>query len=219
MHLLNKKGILTLLAVLLICGVTFVPNSFADAAKAYFNFDSNNNPSASEGMVTFTLNGDGTIAASLIDFSSRIAGFGFDSARVNLLQSNFSPATPDNLYGWSDTYGLHQSGFGSYTTFPYNANVTVTWTIGNAGDFTSVLGALGGGNASHPFYLNDGNGEWAGDIGSSYLTGEDIGSVCVTGGTIGSYYLSSSSVPVPSALLLLGPGLAGLAVIRRRFGK
>jgi hypothetical protein len=207
MRLLNKKGVLTLLAVLFIFGVSFVPNGFADTITAYFNFDSNNNPSASEGQVVFTLNGNGTIAASLVDFNSSINGFGFNSAVANLPESNFSPSHPINTNGWSDNFGLQNSGFLGDSS--YLQNVTVTWTIGNPGDFTSVLDVLDGGvHSSHQFFLIDSyNVQWAGD--------DDPPTMMLPG--LDSFYVSSSTVPEPTTMLLFGLGLVGLAGVRRKF--
>jgi len=195
MSLHDKKGFLTILAALLICGVTSVSIGFADTLTSDFNINISGNPVASEGQVTFTLNPDGTIAASLVDYTSNIVGFGFDSVVINspLPESNFSPAAPDNPYGWNDFFGTHNSGFLASSTF----GTSETWTIGNPGDFTSVLGALGGGQATHPFFLYDNKAgfEWAGDIPST------------------------SSVPEPSTFILLGAGLAGAGLLRRRMSK
>jgi hypothetical protein len=47
-----------------------------------------------------------------------------------------------------------------------------------------------------------------------------INDQAITGNIVfGLIERNAAPVPLPSALLLLGPGLAGLAVIRRRFGK
>ncbi len=78
--------------------------------------------------------------------------------------------------------------------------------------------------------------EVAGNVYAAYWNGELITTLTAdspydfTGGSIGLYSWSSqtfdnvkittaSAVPLPSAFLLLGPGLAGLAVIRRKLGK
>jgi hypothetical protein len=133
----------------------------ADTVKGSFTI-LNGAPSPSGGTVTFTLNGDGTIAASLTDTSgTNIDGFGFDSVGLNLPESNFSPTAPDNMLNWTDMYGKQNSGF-----LCKACGVHETWTIGNPGDFTSVKQALGGGNSSHPFFMFDStlSQQWAADI-------------------------------------------------------
>ncbi len=93
----------------------------ASALSADFNLDTSLNPVASQGTVSFTLNGDGTIAAVVSDTNgSIIVGFGYDSATANLPESNFSPLQPTNPYGWLDSFGYHPSGFlaGSTPTTP-----------------------------------------------------------------------------------------------------
>jgi hypothetical protein len=141
-------------------------------------------PSVSGGTIIFTLNPDGTISASLHSMSGDIGGFGFDSIVANLPEWNFSPTVPFNTAGWSTGYGLHASGF---FCLP-QCGPDESWTIGNPGDFTSVLQALGGGTASYDFLLLNSAGAWAADV----------------------------RAPEPAVLGLLGLGLAALAFSRRR---
>src|SRR5208283_1738026 len=63
----------------------------ANSVTASFNLDSSLNPVTSEGTVTFTLNLNGTISASLIDSGGTITGFGYNSLVPDLPESNFSP--------------------------------------------------------------------------------------------------------------------------------
>jgi hypothetical protein len=143
----------------------------------------------SGGTVTFSLNGDGTIAASLVDTAgTNIEGFGFDSVAFNLPESNFAPTPPDNDFGWSDMYGVQPSGF-----LCSSCGTSETWTIGNPGDYSSVFQAVGGATSTHDFFmLDNAGGQWAGDIGAS--------------------------VPEPAAwmAMILGFGLLGVAARRRR---
>jgi hypothetical protein len=160
--------------------------SFAESIVGDFTLDSNLNTIASQGQVTFTLNGNGTIAASLVSYNSNIVGFGFDSVNLNLAESGFSPTAVDNPYGWTNSFGLHRSGI-----LCRSCGLTESWTIGDAGDFSSVLQALGGNAATTDFFL--------------YTNAE---------GQFGA--MEHSAVPEPGSLALIGAGLAGVALLRRR---
>jgi len=150
--------------------------SFADSVTGFFNIDASFNPVAPVGQVTFTLNGDGTIGATLIDYgSSTILGFGFNSAAVNLPESNFTPTNPDNPFGWVDIFGRQSSGF-----LCSQCALTESWTIGNPGDYTSVRQVLNGGSQSlTDFFLLDAAGfQWGGNAtpepGSLLLLGSGV---------------------------------------------
>ena len=114
--------------------------------------------SASGGTVTFTLNGDGTIAAVVNSLAGNILGFGFDSATPNLPESGFSPLDePVNPYGWNDMYGDHLSGF-----LATGLHDTISWTIGTPGSFASVSDALTGTGSAYDFFLLTTSGDqWA----------------------------------------------------------
>jgi hypothetical protein len=175
------------LLILFVCVVSL--GAFADSVTGNFNLDQNLNTVPSQGSVTFTLNGDGTIAASLtITNGLNILGFGFDSLAVNLPESNFSPTQPDNAFGWLDAFGYHPSGFACSACGTFE-----TWTIGNPGDYTSVLQALNGNTATTAFFLYDSNAtQWGAQI-------------------------SLGTIPEPGTLLMMGTGALGvLASIRRK---
>ena len=133
--------------LLITCLVVFgVAASYADSVTAYFNLTcpsgschpGQNAPTvvAPVGQITFTLNLDGTIAASLWDYGpATVAGLGFNSCLCNLPESGWTPGTPDNFFGWSDEFGSQYSGFGSYVTF--SVPLQESWTID--GTYTSVL--------------------------------------------------------------------------------
>lgn len=149
----------------------------------------NGSPSTSAGAVTFTLNPDGTISATVTSTSGNIAGFGFDSAGVMALtESGFSPATPDNPIGWTDLYGTQFSGFSCSS-----CGTTESWTIGSAGAFTDVFQAISGTNSQYDFYLLTSDGEWGGNA-----EGE------------------ASAVPEPATWAMFLAGLGGIGLILRR---
>ena len=65
---------------LVLCLCLLSVGAFADSVTAQFNLDQNLNMVPSQGSVTFTLQSDGTIVASLtVTNGANILGFGFNS--------------------------------------------------------------------------------------------------------------------------------------------
>lgn len=154
--MMKRVSVLRLVAGL--AGAMLVAAAQADSVSGNFLHENGSPSATSGGSVTFTLNGDGTIAASLTSLDGGIIGFGFDSVNPNLPESGFPPGQPANPYGWLGSYGYFPSGFLASTPYP----ASMTWTIGNPGDYSSVSQVLGGPNLSWDFYMFSGPGnEWA----------------------------------------------------------
>lgn len=162
--------------------------ALADSLIGYFNLDVSLNPIPAVGQVTFSLNADGTIAATLIGYDSHnLVGFGYNSLLPNLPESGFFPTLPDNPYGWGDAFGTQPSGF-----LCTACGTMESFTIGNPGDYTSVWQVLGGGPQSTvDFFLLSGGNQYGGDA-------------------------LSTTVPEPASVLLLGAGVLSAAALFRR---
>jgi hypothetical protein len=174
-----------LLLVAFVTGFGTAASQAQTTLTAYFDFScpsgscapGDNNPIVtvpSEGQITFTVVENGTISATLEDYTpARISGFGFDPCLCVLPESLFAPGTPDNALGWGDNFGTHDSGFASYNSFDVPS--TEFWMIGNPGEFSSVGQVLNGGDASFNFFLDDDNGQFGAlaepvpEGGSGYL--------------------------------------------------
>ena len=98
--------------LLTLCLCLLSVGAFADSVTAQFTIDVNGNPVTSQGSISFTLEANGTIDASLtITNGANIIGFGFNSATPDLPESNFSPTQPDNMTAGSITSASNRRDF------------------------------------------------------------------------------------------------------------
>jgi PEP-CTERM motif-containing protein len=166
--------------------------SFADSVIGYFNLDAWGYSIPPVGQVIFTLNSNGTVAATLTSYGpATIQGFGFDSTGV-LPEYGFSSTRPTYLnMDWWDMLGHQESGFGYFWLDP--GPLTESWTIGNPGEFTSVTQLLTGGSSSVDFFFDDSDFHYWGGNAQPY-----------------------SPTPEPGSLVMLGSAVLGLAGIIRK---
>jgi len=169
---------------------------FADNTTGTFDIYEGSPMFPAGGEVSLTLNGDGTISASLFVTAGDIEAFGFASpGSTPLSESGFLSVTPIGTVGLTDEYGTQGSGFVCPAT-PTGCGTSEFWTIGTPGEFTSVFQALNGVSKSYDknydFVMENQFGWWAAKI-----QGEAI-------------------IPEPSSALPVGAFLLGLATVFRR---
>jgi hypothetical protein len=150
-----------LMMAVLVC-VLLAGTCFADVAIGYFDL-LNGSPMSSGGEVYLSLNANGTIAASLFSYWGDIEAFGMTSTgSTPLVESNFSQVTPvselgePNLFG----YGAKKTGFQCPST-PTYCGTSESWTIGTAGEFTSVFQSVISNQTT--FVMDTPVGWWAAD--------------------------------------------------------
>jgi hypothetical protein len=115
---------------------------FADFTTSYVT----RLPTPVSGQVRFSLNPDGTVDAHLASFAGGIYGFGFDSAMINVPQSNFS-TPPIDTAGWTDGDQFASGFLLCFRECPY----AVSWTIGVPGQFSSVWETITGTGSAFDF--------------------------------------------------------------------
>jgi hypothetical protein len=181
----------------------------ADRYDAQLNIDKRNKPVASDGTVSFVLQANGTVKATLTTVAGGGAPFqfGFNSSEYLLSKdfvvasgdiSDIKPrsAQPGDNFSLGTLLGNFESGFVCY----YCSN-EISWTIVGKGSqaLTSVKQVLGG-EADVDFALFSYMGP---GIKSSFFAGNGV-------------YTPSSAVPEPQAWLMLAAGLGLLGWKRRR---
>lgn len=181
----------------------------ADRYDAELNIDKKGKPVASDGHVSFELQANGTVKATLVT----VAGggqpfqFGFDSVDY-LLSKDFVVASgdisdikpggvqPGDIFSLGTLLGNFESGF-----VCYSCGNQISWTIvgKNNQAFTSVKQVLGGGaDADFALFSYMGPG-----IKSSFFAGNGV-------------YTATSAVPEAQTWWMLTAGLALLAWRGRR---
>jgi hypothetical protein len=152
---------------------------------------------------------------------------GAGSATINLTEGQAFTVTadPNDIWSsgpiprWSNADGLIRNLYATGTDESGQVSGTLigqNWGFYAQGLFSAPYGSLVGRIGTGSFFL----------IGTTYS-----GSASTTG-TLSLYYWDSnngdnlgnivadvSAVPIPGALLLFGPGLAGLAILRKRLKK
>jgi hypothetical protein len=122
----------------------------ADSLSADFTTLFGVSEPAAGGHIALTLNGNGTIAATLTSVDGTIRGFGLDSQGI-LPLSNFTD-TEATASGWGTFYGGFNTGFTCFAPRP-DCGTSISFTIGTVGQFSSVSQAITGTNATEDFFL------------------------------------------------------------------
>jgi len=182
-----KLRTLTLSIAVALANVGFVSLAHADSASASFT-DVIGSGSVSDITATFTLNADGSIGATASSTNGGLVGFAFSSSgNAHYVSQDFSSDASDT--SWGTGFGSFSSG---WVTNSWPATATsVDWTIGSAGQFSSV---------SQLFAAN-GNGY---ELFAYTNSGTQYGGNAV------------SAVPEPSTYAMLFAGLACVGWMARR---
>ena len=178
-------------------------SAFADSATATFTSSNGGAGPVPGGTATLTLQNDGTINGAFQSLAGGILLVGLDSLISYPLHDFSSPATASVVQTF---FGTFLSGAVPQNTFP----LTLSFSVGAPGQFSTVSDVYGGSNAQFDAFMYVFN-----------TAGSDDGDLRVTQYG-GNFVLETTTPPVPEpetyTLMLAGLGIVGW-IGRRRLRK
>ncbi len=185
-----------MLRTLLACStIGLMSSASADSLSVTFTEKAGNG--VSPGVTAlFTLNADGSIAASASSLGGALFNFGFNApGQMHIPSYDFSILAQDASH--STAFGTFNSGWRDISNTTVFSPTTVTWTIGLPGSFSSVMQAFAGNDGGYEFF-------------AYALDGDQPGLITQWG------WRSSAPVPEPGVRALLLIGLITIGWVMKR---